>query len=479
MAVDEGHNILEMSTSAGRKAKVLFRDTVRCCFLLGGLVLGCDTLSLSLSTLTISFLLILLFLNPVSPGLGLCRYRLFFSAQSFLLQHALPSGLFLGSYLLGGCSSSGSINSIVLISKTQLFQQPLALLLSLVPLALVPRIATAEEDARVAPLGCDPHGHEQKSKGPHDGEQQRPRGRRLPPTSRHVIGYLGRDVGDLIQILRHRLLHVVEGAGLLPQRGVHPQRGRLHLRRHLGDLRFEHLGLLSLDLLVLFVGGSAVGYGIAVVMLFGTCLTMRWLRLLLLLLLIVAIITQTERIIIGGIAMHVVYVSISSIVILLLGRQEQLVDYISLESVTLVITIARTICTLPPPGLEQILPDQPTDLLRLGRQRLDQPVLPAALVEVLPPRPLQLVVVGAPPLPLGQYGEVVEVVGPALPRLGDGVVQMRQQRLGEGEPIGQDVRRQETLLHRFASGGRGGSGRSHGMEEAAQVKGPTAEGRAC
>ena len=176
--------------------------------------------------------------------------------------------------------------------------------------------------------------------------------------------------------------------------------------------------------------------------------------------------------------MHVVYVSISSIVILLLGRQEQLVDYISLESVTLVITIARTICTLPPPGLEQIFPDQPTDLLHLGRQRLDQAVLPDALVEVLPPRPLQLVVVGAPPLPLGQDGEVVEVVGPALPRLGDGVVQMRQQRLGEGEPIGQDVRRQELCLHRFAFGGRGG-GRSHGMEEAAQVKGPTAEGRAC
>jgi hypothetical protein len=78
-----------------------------------------------LSTLTIGFPLILLFLNPVSPGLGLSRCcRLFFSAQSFLLQLAFPSGLLLGSYVLGGCSSSSSSSSssiIILISKTQLF----------------------------------------------------------------------------------------------------------------------------------------------------------------------------------------------------------------------------------------------------------------------------------------------------------------------------------------------------------------------
>mmetsp|Transcript_17768 Transcript_17768/g.50841 ORF Transcript_17768/g.50841 Transcript_17768/m.50841 type:complete len:222 (-) Transcript_17768:1583-2248(-) len=64
--------------------------------MLCGLVLGCDTLSLN--TLLLGFLLILLCLNLVSPGFGLCR--LLFSAQSFLLQFAFLSGLLLGRYSL-------------------------------------------------------------------------------------------------------------------------------------------------------------------------------------------------------------------------------------------------------------------------------------------------------------------------------------------------------------------------------------------
>mmetsp|Transcript_17768 Transcript_17768/g.50840 ORF Transcript_17768/g.50840 Transcript_17768/m.50840 type:complete len:333 (-) Transcript_17768:179-1177(-) len=332
-------------------------------------------------------------------------------------------------------------------------------------MVLVPRIAK-DEEAGIPPFGRDPHGHEEKGKGPHDAEQQRPRCRRLRPAPRHVIGDLGRDVGDLVQILRHRLLHVVQRAGLLPQRRVHPHRRRLHLRRHLGDLRLEHLGLLPLELLVLFVGGSAAAAGVLMSAGSGTLSALRW--LLLLIVAVIVIITHAEGIIINcSIAIDVIgTTSISSILLvlifllLLLGRQEQLVDDVPLGSLpegsviiiaifthithtTIIGNSSSCLRPLPPPSLEQILPRQSAGLLRLRRQGLHQPVLRHAPTDVLPPQLLHLghspVVVDGAMFRLGRGGELSELIDSVLPQLRDGGVQMGQEGSGEGDPIGEDV----------------------------------------
>ena len=79
---------------------------------------------------------------------------------------------------------------------------------------------------------------------------------------------------------------------------------------------------------------------------------------------------------------------------------------------------------------------------------------------------------------------MVEMIYAGLSQLRYGVVQMRQEGLCQGEPVGDYVGGQElllvVLLVRAGMTGCGryrrGGGGSHGMEKTAQVEGPAAEG---
>ena len=80
---------------------------------------------------------------------------------------------------------------------------------------------------------------------------------------------------------------------------------------------------------------------------------------------------------------------------------------------------------------------------------------------------------------------MVEMIDAGLSQLRYGVVQMREEGLCQGEPVGDYVGGQELLLMLLmlliSAGMTGGGrcrcvrGRSHGMEETAQVEGPAAE----